>query len=395
LSGPDGEAAEWRQIEAALERHPQVAEATMAAREDTSGTRRPWAYVATRPVGAAGPPHLLPSGLAVFHLNRNETEHLYRQVFESRIYLRHGIALPDDACILDVGANIGLFTLFAHCVCERPRIFAFEPSPPAFERLRRNVELYGLAVELAPCAVSNRAGTAPFTVYPRASVMSGLYADPLAEERLFRATVEEQLREVGDPQVIAEAVDQLAAGRFAVKVVERPLRTISSVLEERGIERVDLLKVDAEKSELDVFAGIAPEDWAKILQVAVEVHLEGWLGDVVALLEARGFTVATEQDSSLCATGIHHVYARRPRPADGRVWHDRPRRALERRDPPPAPPAGAEPLGESLRELLRRELPDAMMPAGFTLLDELPRLPDGKLDRAGLPEPDSPAYENP
>lgn len=43
-------------------------------------------------------------------------------------------------------------------------------------------------------------------------------------------------------------------------------------------------------------------------------------------------------------------------------------------------------LGE-LRSQLRARLPDYMMPATITMLDALPRLPNGKVDRAGLPEP--------
>jgi FkbM family methyltransferase len=373
-------------VEAALERHREVAETVVTASSDGHGSRRLWAYVAPRRT-ASGSPHLLPSGLAVFSLNENETEHLYRQIFESNIYLRHGIALPDEACVLDVGANIGFFTLFVHSVCAHPRVLAFEPSPPAFDRLRRNTELYGLAVEVLPCAVSDREGTALFTIYPRASVMSGLYADPVGEERLFRSFAAEQLREIDDPQLLADVIDEMAAGRFAVKVVERPLRTVSSVIRERGIERVDLLKVDAEKSEMDIFAGITADDWGKILQVVTEVHSDKGLAMVVTLLEAQGFAVVTEQDATMRATGIHHVYARRQRPADGEEWFSRPRRSLAPRGAGSAPPLTGGELCESLWELLRRELPESMMPAGITLLDELPRLPDGTLDRAGLPEP--------
>jgi len=375
-------------VEAALERHREVAETVVTASSDSHGIRGLWAYVVPRRA-ASGSPHLLPSGLAVFHLNENETEHLYRQIFESNIYLRHGIALPDEACVLDVGANIGFFTLFIHSVCAHPRVLAFEPSPPAFDKLRRNTELYGLAVEVLPCAVSDREGTAPFTIYPRASVMSGLYADPVGEERLFRSFAEEQLREIDDPQLLADVIDEMAAGRFAVQVVERPLRTVSSVMRERGIERVDLLKIDAEKSEMDIFAGIAAEDWSKILQVVTEVHSDEGLAMVVTLLKAQGFAVVTEQDATMRATGIHHVYARRHRPADGQEWFSRPRRVLAPRAAESAPPLAGEELCESLWELLRRELPESMIPAGITLLDELPRLPDGTLDRAGLPEPEA------
>jgi FkbM family methyltransferase len=379
---------EFKEIEAALERHRGVAETVVTAGSDGFGSRRLWAYVVPR-CAASSSPYFLPSGLAVFHLNKDETEHLYRQIFESNIYLRHGIALPGEACVLDVGANIGLFTLFVHCVCEHPRVLAFEPSPPAFEELRRNTELYGLAVELLPCAASDREGTAPFTIYPRASVMSGLYADPVGEERLFRTFAQEQLHELDDPQLLAEVLDEMAAGRFTVKVVERPLRTVSSVMKEHGIERVDLLKVDAEKSELDIFSGLTPEDWSKILQVVTEVHSDEGLVAVVTLLKAQGFAVITEQDATMRATGIHHVYARRHRPADGQEWLSRPRRVVQPRAAASVPPLTTEELCESLWDLLRRELPESMLPAGITLLDELPRLPDGTLDCARLPEPDT------
>lgn len=375
--------SELRAIEAALARHPDVADVVVAARS-SGADERPWAWVVPRDAARGGTPHRLPSGLMVFHLNQNETDHLYHQIFDDLIYLRHGIAVPDEACILDIGANIGLFTLFAHTCCERPRIIAFEPSPPAFERLRRNAEHYGLAIEAEPCAVSDREGAAAFTIYPRASVMSGLFADPAEEERLFRTFAAEQLRGEADPELIADVVDEMAEGRFAVEVVERPLCTVSSALRERGIARVDLLKVDAEKSELGVFAGIAAEDWAGILQVTVEVHSDGWVAEVVALLEQQGFTVFAEQDSTMHATGIHHVYARRPRPTDGRIWHDRPWRTLQAAAAPRRAPTGAEPLCDSLRELLRRNLPGAQMPAGFTFLERLPRLGDGKVDRAAL-----------
>jgi natural product biosynthesis luciferase-like monooxygenase protein/amino acid adenylation domain-containing protein len=51
-------------------------------------------------------------------------------------------------------------------------------------------------------------------------------------------------------------------------------------------------------------------------------------------------------------------------------------------------PGTAAPSVEALRRFLRAELPDYMVPSHFSLLEELPRTPNGKVDRRNIPEPD-------
>jgi acyl carrier protein len=61
----------------------------------------------------------------------------------------------------------------------------------------------------------------------------------------------------------------------------------------------------------------------------------------------------------------------------------------ERASAPGARTTGSDGFDENvLREFLRRQLPDYMMPSAFMLLDALPLTANGKIDRRALPPPD-------
>jgi acyl carrier protein len=54
----------------------------------------------------------------------------------------------------------------------------------------------------------------------------------------------------------------------------------------------------------------------------------------------------------------------------------------------------ARQVAPQLRNFLREQLPDYMIPSGFVLLDELPLTPGGKVDLRALPSPDGARREN-
>ena len=72
----------------------------------------------------------LQNGWTIACQSQMEAEHIYEDIFDKKIYLRHGVTLRDGACVFDVGGNIGLFTLFVHHKCQDPKTYTFEPTPP-------------------------------------------------------------------------------------------------------------------------------------------------------------------------------------------------------------------------------------------------------------------------
>lgn len=262
--------------------------------------------------------YILPNRMEIAHLNQYETEALYQQIFVDQVYLRHGIVLNDGDCVFDVGANIGLFTLLMRQKYKDASIYAFEPAPNAFETLQSNVALYCENASLFNCGLADEDKEAPFTYYPRSSIFSSYHADRAQDEKMVRSVILNLLQKdsSAEQKVLETLADELLKGRLESETLMVRLRTLSSVIREHGIKRIDLLKIDVEKSELAVLKGIEDDDWAKIRQIVVEVDDREGSGikEVKRLLMEKGFTVTVEQDDLLQGSGLYHVYATPPTP---------------------------------------------------------------------------------
>jgi FkbM family methyltransferase len=128
--------------------------------------------------------------------------------------------------VIDVGANIGMFTIpLAHAVGARGRVVAIEPSPENVRRLETNIELNALEnVTVEPIAAAERAG----------STLLRLATDPA-----FHSTA-----------TVAEA-------RETNLTISVPTETLDHVWERLGEPEVSLVKVDTEGGECSVLRGAA------------------------------------------------------------------------------------------------------------------------------------------
>lgn len=89
-------------------------------------------------------PHELPNGMLIHGWAQFETKTLYEEIFEKACYRDGGIELKRGDTIVDAGANIGMFSLWAYRECQGDAdVYAFEPIPSTYEVLERNASAYG------------------------------------------------------------------------------------------------------------------------------------------------------------------------------------------------------------------------------------------------------------
>src|SRR5262249_2871684 len=156
-------------------------------------------------------------------------------------------------------------TLFVHSRYKNIDFYAFEPSPPVFDIVCANLAMHGVNAKLFNCGLSHRAGTATLTFYPNNSGMSSFYADKDEEQAALRSIMLNQLHKgVEGMEQLMRYADDLLEERFKAELFHCPLRTLSDVVAEHNVARIDLLKIDVQKSELAVLLGIKDHDWAKI-----------------------------------------------------------------------------------------------------------------------------------
>ncbi len=166
--------------------------------------------------------------------------------------------------ILDVGANIGLFSIWARHNFPRAALLAYEPNPAIFVQTRENLEPLG--VRCIQAGLADRRGRATMTI-------------------------DQDSRNIG---IIPRADGNVE------------IRALGDAIAELG-GQVDLAKIDCEGSEWSLFE--AREDFRRIRNVRMEYHL--W-----------GGRTPEELDKTAAALGFR-VLHRYPRKGNGIVWRER------------------------------------------------------------------------
>ncbi len=193
---------------------------------------------------------------------------VFREVFMEDIYAvdRLAASLPVGATIVDIGANAGLFSLLMLSRRSDARIVAFEPFPANFSMLKANAEMNAdVPGGIEPCQYA-------------------VLGSPHATATLFF----DSGKEFTPTASLVEPKDGDAVDKVTVRGI-----TFQESLEALNISSLDLLKVDCEGGEFDLFYNTPDECFEIVGQMVIEVHeseAEGHdLGRLHARIESLGF----------------------------------------------------------------------------------------------------------
>jgi FkbM family methyltransferase len=242
----------------------------------------------------------------LFYISELETGIDVKEIWDSRLYDGDAaLELPPDAVVVDAGANIGVFSLYVHSLRaeRRPTVYAFEPIPAIFEALQANVRAHGADshVRLFNIGLSDSERTATFRFYKNAAALSSIEdrdaemhamvarQDIMEILRTFRPSVYLLFRCL--PLLRPLITKKLMENMLAKEEVECRVKTLSQLIAEERIERIDLLKIDVERSELPLLKGIVAQDWPKIRRLVIEANDPRECAAIALLLRERGFRV--------------------------------------------------------------------------------------------------------
>ncbi len=224
----------------------------------------------------------LSNGLVMRSDSRTPIHELYKEIYRVGVYTPPGFpGIKEHDVVIDLGANIGVFALYAANISPTVHVHAFEPAPQSFTLLKHNVQANKLSnIQCHQCSVSDVSGKNSLYV-----TNAGSTADTMIASRVP------------------------AQGVMTVNCVD--CLSLDDLFDRYAITRCNFLKVDVEGSEFAIFGAVAQETLHRIDAISMEYHESHHSKgpQLASLLESRGFHVRMSANET---PDRGMIYAARP-----------------------------------------------------------------------------------
>jgi FkbM family methyltransferase len=214
-----------------------------------------WPYLLWDCIGLRRRPYALRTRSGVCCEVRPKTSDwwIFLEIFVFGIYRRAQDDIRSARIIIDVGANVGFFGLYASSINPGVKIHAFEPFPKNAEQLNKNLQL-----------------------------------NPAGQVVLHQAAVSDQTREM---ELYFMPGDDSGCTLNEIKGQSCPVKAIgvNDLFATCGVTECDLLKMDCEGSELSILRAASPKMLAAIRAIIMEYHVPDEVETILGILSDAGF----------------------------------------------------------------------------------------------------------
>jgi 31-O-methyltransferase len=237
------------------------------------------AYLEGRPLPAI----ILRSGLTIRHQPSDPMKYVFYEIFGAEVYTRSGFYVPSSHdTVIDCGANIGLFAFYLANNAPGIQVHCFEPASDTRRRLEMNLKSNRLnkSIHVYPFAIFGEAGTKLLR-----------HAESTGDHSFFdRSTIDGKGEELVECVTLQQALN------------------LSSALQ------IDLLKIDAEGSEIEIIEGANSNTWERVKRVVVEFHDDfrpGSRDRIFQAFQGHGFRRLHLDEAFPCSASLGLVKAGR------------------------------------------------------------------------------------
>lgn len=194
-------------------------------------------------------------------------------------YSKPGFEIRDEDIIFDVGAHIGLFSLYASQFCKKGMIFCFEPIKENYDLLQSNLQL------------NNLKNVVPYNV--------------AVSNKISAVTIFLNKDESGHSMYSPTS-----------KSIQVESITLQKIFYDNNISKCDLLKLDCEGAEYDIVDTLSIHDINKINKMIIEYHFADSKPELLENLVKKLESISYKISKKVLFPDIGFLYVTKNDPTD-------------------------------------------------------------------------------